>query len=90
MRTAQIRCVGRVQGVFYRASTSEEARRLGLKGWVRNEGNGDVLIYVQGADEEIKKLISWCEDGPPLSKVDHVEVSWIESDSLYQSFEVAY
>ena len=90
MPTAIIRCIGRVQGVFYRASTRDEAVRLGLKGWVKNERNGDVLIHAQGEMDKINQLIAWCKQGPPLAKVDDVKVEWVEGDPQYDSFNVTY
>ena len=85
----QIICKGKVQGVFFRASTKTEAEKLGLAGWVRNEPNGDVLIHAQGEESEVERLISWCHRGPQFARVDLVLVSEAESEAV-SGFEVRY
>lgn len=70
-----IRCIvsGRVQGVWFRASTREEAKRLGLTGWVRNLPEGQVEVLVCGSTSQVELLHQWLHRGPRLAKV--VEVS---------------
>ena len=89
MISRRIICKGRVQGVFYRASTKEKADTLGLSGWVRNLPNGDVEILACGSQEKVDQLIKWCWDGPPASQVTHVIISE-EEDSIQGSFQVKY
>jgi acylphosphatase len=69
-----IKVSGRVQGVFYRASTHEEAQRLGVKGYVKNEADGSVYIEAEGDVALLDALIEWCKQGPPAAKVQHVDV----------------
>jgi acylphosphatase len=64
---------GRVQGVFYRQSTLEQAEQLDIKGWVRNLDNGDVECLVCGDDEQLDSLESWLNQGPPSAKVSQVK-----------------
>ncbi|MCA8832620.1 acylphosphatase [Hymenobacter pini] len=64
---------GRVQGVFFRQSTQQEARRLGLTGTVRNNPDGTVTIEVEGPTEALRQLETWCHHGPPAARVDKVE-----------------
>ena len=64
---------GKVQGVFYRQSTLEIANQLGIKGFVRNESNGNVFIEAEGTDEQLSKLIEWCKKGPPQADVLEVK-----------------
>lgn len=65
---------GRVQGVFFRASTRSEAERLGLAGWARNLADGRVEVLAQaGDDAAIDALARWLEHGPPQARVDRVE-----------------
>ena len=71
----QLRIEGRVQGVFYRASLVDKARRLGLAGWVRNRLDGSVEALVQGAPDAVQALIDWAQQGPPRARVDAVRVS---------------
>lgn len=80
---------GKVQGVFYRASTKEEATRLGLTGGVKNFPTGEVFIEVFGKQETIEKLIAWCKQGPPMSDVVDVSIKNIPFRKE-ESFEVWY
>ena len=64
---------GRVQGVSYRASTVEEARRLGISGWVRNRPDGAVELEAEGAPDSIAALLAWCEHGPAAARVTRVD-----------------
>jgi acylphosphatase len=77
-----IRVKGNVQGVFYRASTVDVAKSLGLKGYVRNEPDGSVFIEAEGEEEIVKKLIEWARNGPPHARVDNLEII----DSLLSNF----
>lgn len=63
---------GKVQGVFFRASTREQATRLGLTGWVRNLSNGDVELLACGDTEKIEVLGSWLRHGPRHASVTEV------------------
>ena len=69
-----IKVSGRVQGVYYRASTHEEAQRLGLKGFVKNEPDGSVYIEAEGDDALLSDLVAWCKQGPPAARVTNVEI----------------
>ena len=60
---------GRVQGVFFRASTQQQAQRLGLSGWVRNTSNGDVELLACGEPEQLHELNGWLWQGPPQARV---------------------
>ena len=65
---------GLVQGVYYRASTVQEARRLGLAGWVRNRRDGSVEALVAGDAGAVQQLIDWAHRGPERAWVERVEV----------------
>ncbi len=67
---------GRVQGVYFRAATQREARRLGITGWVRNRNDGCVEVVAEGEEDSIKELSSWSHHGPSAARVDHVDVRW--------------
>jgi len=90
MERAHIWVSGKVQGVWYRASTVEEARRLGLTGWVRNLPDGRVEVVAQGPREALEELIAWCHQGPPLAVVDEVKVIWEPATEEFSSFSIAY
>jgi acylphosphatase len=70
---ARIVVRGRVQGVWYRGSAQEEARRLGLVGWARNRPDGSVEILAQGAPAALDRFVEWCREGPPLARVRSVD-----------------
>ncbi|WP_369962603.1 acylphosphatase [Leifsonia sp. EB34] len=66
---------GMVQGVGFRWSAREEARRLGVAGWARNRSDGSVEVEVEGAAADVERMIDWLRAGPPGSAVDDVRVS---------------
>ena len=63
---------GRVQGVGFRGSTVDEAREIGLTGWVRNLPDGSVELEAQGDAAQVAALLAWCEHGPPAARVTGV------------------
>ena len=69
---------GRVQGVGYRQATVDQARRLKLRGWVRNRSDGDVEALVFGEPQAVDQLIRWARHGPPSARVTDVEVSNVD------------
>jgi acylphosphatase len=73
--TRHLRIHGRVQGVFYRDSMIREAKRLGVRGWVRNCSDGSVEAVVQGAPDQVEALIAWSRTGPERARVENVAVS---------------
>lgn len=79
---------GRVQGVGYRASAADAARRLGLLGWVRNLRGGEVELVAEGDPAVLEKLIEWCRRGPPASRVDSVEVEFSTASGEFSDFAV--
>lgn len=79
---------GLVQGVFFRASTREQARRLGLTGWVRNLPDGRVEVLACGERERLERLLEWLHEGPPHADVSRVEVDWREQADEHAEFEV--
>jgi len=66
---------GRVQGVWYRASTRDQALQLGLVGWVRNLDDGSVETVACGTPEALDAFKAWLRQGPPAARVDRVEES---------------
>jgi acylphosphatase len=87
---AQVRMVvrGRVQGVFFRAATAQEACGLGLTGWVRNRPNGTVEIRAEGPRRNLEMLLAWAHQGPPAAHVSGVEVEWSEHEGTWHEFGV--
>jgi acylphosphatase len=64
---------GSVQGVWYRGWTVDEARELGLSGWVRNRRDGSVEAVFRGPEPAVRAMIERCREGPPAARVSRVE-----------------
>ncbi|HMB69626.1 MAG TPA: acylphosphatase [bacterium] len=88
MRRVDVRVTGHVQGVFFRASTRDEALRLGVRGTVRNEPDGSVFIQAEGEDEAVERFLRWVENGPPHARVDRVDVTGGPAGD-FRGFEIA-
>lgn len=88
MQTIRLHIIGKVQGVWYRASTKDKALSLGLTGQVWNDPDGSVRAIVQGAEEQLAKLVSWCHEGPQLAKVEEVIVKEHPTELIYPGFEI--
>jgi len=73
---AHVYISGRVQGVFFRATTREQAERLGVAGWVRNLPDGRVEALFEGPRPAVEACLEWCHHGPPGARVTGVEVEW--------------
>ena len=70
----RVRVTGRVQGVFFRAWTSDEASTVGVTGWVRNCADGSVEAHLEGDPDAVDELIGLMSEGPPGARVSHVTV----------------
>lgn len=87
MQTKRIKVFGKVQGVYFRASTMEKAKMLGLSGWCKNKEDGSVEIVAEGKPELMQQLIDWCHHGPESAEVNNVLVEEIESGG-FDAFEI--
>ncbi|MCD6248524.1 MAG: acylphosphatase [Hadesarchaea archaeon] len=81
---------GRVQGVFFRYETQMRARRLGVKGWVRNLSDGRVEAVFEGDREKIEEMLEFCKRGPPGAQVTNLTVKWEEPTGEFSDFEIRY
>ncbi len=81
---------GNVQGVFYRSFTRDQALDLGLKGWVRNLGDGRVEAVFEGDKEIIERAIKGCYVGPPGAQVSHIDVQWEPYEEEEKGFSVRH
>jgi acylphosphatase len=79
---------GRVQGVYFRASTVNQARLLGLTGWVMNCYDGSVEAVAEGTRANLEKLVSWCRQGPPGAAVEQVHAEWSDARHEFREFRV--
>lgn len=80
---------GRVQGVFFRASTARAAHDLGLTGRVWNRKDGAVEVAAEGSPEALASLEAWLHRGPPAARVERVECSPLDRPSRYPDFKTA-
>jgi acylphosphatase len=80
MSAVRVSIRGKVQNVWYRAWTTEEAKRRGLRGWVRNRHDGSVEALFIGADEAVRAMIEACRRGPPDARVTGIEESPAQDD----------
>ena len=81
---------GRVQGVFFRAYTKEEADRLGLVGWVRNRHDGAVEALIEGEAAAVDRMIDWLHQGSPMATVVRVQVTEEEAVGEHRDFAIKY
>ena len=79
---------GSVQGVFYRARTKEKAEEFSLTGWVKNTSDNKVEILAEGKEENLKKLIKWCHNGPKNAIVKDVKIKWGSFENEFDQFEI--
>jgi acylphosphatase len=85
--TVQFRVRGRVQGVFFRHSTKEQADLFGLAGWVRNHPDGSVEGVAQGTAPALQSLRDWLGRGPPMAQVISVDWEEVEAEE-FRRFEI--
>lgn len=85
---AYIYVSGRVQGVFFRSRTRDEAIKYDIRGWARNLPDGRVEIICEGEKKNVDRLIEFCKIGPKLAKVDKVEIIWEDYKSEFENFKI--
>ena len=83
---ARLTITGRVQGVGYRDWAITTGRRLDLTGWVRNRRDGAVEALVVGEEDAVGQMIEACRRGPPLARVDEIDVDPVDLDILPDGF----
>jgi len=74
MKSISIQVRGKVQGVFFRASTKTKADELGIKGFVKNENDGSVYIEAEGDENMIQQFTEWCKEGPKSAQVHQIDI----------------
>ena len=83
----RVRVTGRVQGVFFRAWSRNEAQQLGISGWIRNCADGSVEAQVEGDESTVQQMIARLRQGPPGARVDDLEMEIAEAEDA-GSFDV--
>jgi acylphosphatase len=81
---------GLVQGVYFRASTRDEAVRLGVKGWVRNLSDGSVEALFEGEKKSVEAIVAWCYKGPSGAQVHKVDLAWQTYRGEFGHFDIRY
>jgi len=87
---AHIYISGRVQGVFFRDHTRTWAKSLNLTGWVMNLDDGRVEVMAEGDKQNIEVLIDKLREGPPLARVENVEINWEEYKGEFDDFKIKW
>jgi acylphosphatase len=90
MKALHLMIHGRVQGVWFRASTKEVADRLKIQGWVRNTPDGSVETHIQGENKAVTEMLAWCYQGPAGARVDMIDVTEVKAQSEYKTFSIRY
>jgi acylphosphatase len=88
MAAARFLVEGKVQGVFFRASTRVQALGLGLRGWARNLPDGRVEVVAMGEARALDALAQWLEDGPPAARVDAVQREDVADHGTADDFDI--
>lgn len=84
----KFKILGKVQGVFFRKSTQERAGDLNLKGWVRNEEDGSVIVFIQGGEQEVQQMAEWLKHGPETADVQQLLLLDEGYDQPCKGFEI--
>lgn len=89
MKAIKGQVIGKVQGVFFRVKTREQAQRLDLTGWVRNTPEGTVEFFMVGDEVAISQIQRWLKTGPGLARVDRLDVESCPPER-FESFSIRY
>lgn len=90
MKRIYAKVTGKVQGVFYRASTRDVAENLRLNGWVRNMPDGSVELEAEGPEDKINQLIDWLHHGPQYAIVEKVKIEEVQPNASQSGFIVVF
>lgn len=90
LRAFRARVSGQVQGVGFRWSAVREARRLGVRGWVRNADDGSVEVAAEGTPSALEAFLAWLHRGPPGASVSGVETRPARPSGMRGDFDIAF
>jgi len=79
---------GRVQGVFFRSATAEQARALGIVGYVRNRDDGSVEIVAEGDRNALEIFAAWARRGPTSARVEDLRIEWSDAGDEFERFKI--
>ena len=86
--TVNMVIIGKVQGVGFRYFVFRQAQELGIKGWVSNKSNGNVEALAHGEKADLEQFIAKVKEGPSVSRVDDVNLNWVNEPEQYFGFEI--
>jgi len=86
---AHVLVSGRVQGVYFRATTRDRAREAGVGGWVRNLADGRVEAVFEGSEDSVESMVAFCREGSPAARVEDIEVEYEPPEGI-EGFEVRW
>lgn len=81
---------GRVQGVFFRVSTRDQAQQFILTGWVKNRLDGKVEVICEGPKRNLDRMLEWLHNGPSFAQVTNVDYSYSEKEEGFSDFKISY
>ncbi len=90
MKRIVITVHGYVQGVFFRYTTRNLARKLGLTGYVMNQPDGTVFIVAEGPEDKLEELLAFCRKGPRDAVVERVDFNYTDADNSYKGFNYGF
>jgi acylphosphatase len=89
MKRAHLEVFGRVQGVYFRQETMQQASTHGVNGWVRNNRDGNVEAVFEGEEQAVREMVEWCGRGPVSARVKRVDVTWETPTGEFDRFQIA-
>jgi len=90
MSRLSLKIFGQVQGVNFRYFVYNQAIKLNIVGWVKNAADGIVEAVLEGKEEDLKKMLESCYQGPSYAKVDKIEEQWSEGIGEFKEFKIKY
>jgi len=90
MKTFHVCVKGKVQGVWFRESTRQQAEALELTGWVRNLPDGSVEAMISGEDTKVDQMLIWFNTGSPHSRVEQVTSTEVSLENNFNSFRITF
>ena len=81
---------GKVQGVWFRASTKQKADELGITGWVKNTSDGNVEALFEGLDNHVGEIVDWCKTGPPFAQVKNIRIIRLDPKKDFNDFSIKH
>lgn len=80
---------GKVQGVYFRQNAMQTAKKYNTTGWVRNLDDGRVEVLIEGDEQNVRKIVEWCHQGPAASKIDTVDVRYETYTGEFSDFMIS-